>query len=122
MHAFLNLIMNSIDAFSAYGKRRNRKIEVRIMPSNYAEVSLTYTDNAAGIDSSKIYCNGVNSEIPLKELIFQPGITSKKDQGSGFGLYLVRQILTEHGGSIDLISHRNGVQFKIILPHNAFLE
>ena len=121
MHAFLNLILNSIEAFVEFGRKQNRHISVRIeTPSEASQnVKIYYDDNASGIDPSRIkvpeeYKDDLE-DIPLKEIIFKPGVTSKKD-GSGFGLYLVRNILNEHKGSINLISHRNGVQFELLLP------
>lgn len=48
---------------------------------------------------------------------FYQGDTSHKKKGNGLGLALVRQIVTLHGGSIELESTPNlGSTFKILLP------
>lgn len=114
MHAFLNLILNSIDAFVRYGKKGNRQINIRIeKPSDFSKgIKFTYDDNAAGINPANLIIPEKYRNLPLKEVIFQPGVTSKKG-GSGFGLLLVRSILTEHDGSINLISHRNGTHWQV---------
>ena len=79
---------------------------------------MVYTDTAGGIDPSTLTVPRSRRDLPLEQLIFEPGVTSKSD-GTGFGLWLVRQILNEHRGSIDLLSHRGGVSFAIQLPRSA---
>jgi signal transduction histidine kinase len=110
--AFLNLILNSIDAFRD-SKKKGRKIEVTIeTPGDRAkEVVMKYVDNASGIDASKLLPQLETGSRTVTD-IFLPGVTSKKE-GSGYGMYLVRKILTEHEASIDLVDHRNGVTFQI---------
>jgi signal transduction histidine kinase len=112
--AFLNLILNSIDAFRA-AKKKGRIIEVTIEASDRAkDVVIRYMDNASGIDPSKLGPAGDGSTRSVTD-IFEPGVTSKPE-GSGYGMYLVRKIMTEHRGSIDLLDHRNGVVFQLKLP------
>lgn len=117
MHAFLNLVLNSLDAFRESGKRRNRNITVHIEdPADAANaIRMRYSDNATGIEVNNLAGGRLEQEGPTLEAIFEPGVTSKKG-GSGFGLYLVRKILQEHGGSIDLKSFKGGVTFEITLP------
>jgi nitrogen-specific signal transduction histidine kinase len=47
---------------------------------------------------------------------------TSKENGSGWGLTLVRNILLQYGASIDLIEHRRGVSFRITLPRKLLLE
>ncbi|MEO8657981.1 MAG: ATP-binding protein, partial [Bryobacteraceae bacterium] len=114
--AFLNLILNSIDAFRT-AKKKGRSIDVTIENpgERAADVVIRYVDNAIGVDVSKL---GPIPEEGLRSVvdIFLPGVTSKQD-GSGYGLYLVRKILADHHGSIDLIDHRNGIVFQVKMPH-----
>jgi signal transduction histidine kinase len=117
-HAFLNLFLNSLDAFSARRKELNRTITVQIDSgsANAEDVLVRFADNATGIDVVKLKApTGATDGSSVAELIFQPGVTSK-DGGSGHGLFLVRRIISEHKGSIDLIDYRNGVVFDIKLP------
>jgi signal transduction histidine kinase len=116
-HAFLNLLLNSIDAFENKVARRGRRIDVTIEPRLEArDIRIRYSDNAGGIDPSKLTVpSEIDGALPLERLIFEPGVTSKEG-GSGYGLFLVRRILDQHKGSIDLIDHRAGVVFEIALP------
>jgi hypothetical protein len=119
-HVFLHLLLNSIDAFKERRLKSNRSITIAIDPqSDQAEtVKIRYTDNATGIDPSKLL------NLPPGELgrtssvadIFLPGVTSKATQGSGYGLYLANRILKEHKGTLILVDYRNGVVFDITLP------
>jgi len=44
-------------------------------------------------------------------------VTSKK-MGSGYGLWLVRRVMTYHRGSIDLRDIRHGAVFELTLRRN----
>jgi signal transduction histidine kinase len=114
-HAFLNLILNSIDAFREFGQKRNRHITVQIETPSDAQqdIVMTYTDNAGGIDPTRLTPQEDGTFRTVQE-VFEKGVTSKRD-GSGFGLFLVRKIMQEHRGSIDLVSHRGGVHFVLKL-------
>jgi signal transduction histidine kinase len=114
-HAFLHLIMNSIDSLKD-SKKKGRNIQVKIdpQPDKTKEIIMRYMDNGQGIDPSKLRPTD-NMVGRVSSDIFLPGVTSKVD-GSGYGLYLVRKIFTDHNGSIDLQDHRNGVVFEMKLP------
>lgn len=115
-HAFLNLILNSIDAFRESKRKKRRTITVYIdeqAPKAKDNVIL-YTDNATGVDPLSL--RPVLGDVQLSVVdIFRPGVTSKGG-GSGYGLYLVRKILTEHHGSIDLVRHAGEICLKIMIP------
>ncbi len=117
--AFLNLLLNSIDAFKRGSKKRNREISLTV--EKYSDdsdrIAMVYSDNAGGIDIANLEIPEQYSkyEHDLNQLIFCPNVTSKKDEGSGWGLHLVRQSIKHHNGSINLINYRGGVSFKIEL-------
>ena len=121
VNALLNLLTNSVDAFREQAKhRRERWIELSVGdPGRRAQdVSLVYRDNAGGINPATLKGPPESAGQPVQQLIFEPGVTSKKG-GTGFGLFLVRSILDAHGGSIDLLDYRGGVTFAISLPARA---
>jgi signal transduction histidine kinase len=119
---FLHLILNSIDAFSGKGfgteqpPKKGREIRLSVDPgsSGRSSVLFRYNDNAGGINGSRLL--GPFADMPLEQRIFAANVTSKGDQGSGWGLYLIRRILDLHQASIDLERSRGGVTFKIQIP------
>ncbi|RKP48758.1 HAMP domain-containing protein [Cohnella endophytica] len=88
IQVFLNLIVNSMEAMPEGGK-----IVIRI-GSTEREVWTEIADEGEGI-----------SEEHLRWL-FNP-FFSTKEQGSGLGLSIARDIMTEHGGSMDIYSEPN---------------
>jgi signal transduction histidine kinase len=115
-HIFLNLLLNSIDAFQD-SRARGRRIDVTVeRPASRANnMIITYHDNASGINPSRLYVPDEYTDDPVTQQVFGAAVTSK-DEGSGYGLWLARKVATEHGGSIDLLDYRNGVTFVIRLP------
>jgi signal transduction histidine kinase len=115
-HVFLNLLLNSIEAFQE-SRARGRRIDVTVeRPASRANnMTITYRDNASGINPARLYVPDEYSDDPVTQQVFGAAVTSK-DEGSGYGLWLARKVVTEHGGSIDLLDYRNGVTFVIRLP------
>ena len=115
-HAFLNLLLNSIDAFRICRRKKGRKITITIdeLSPKAKDNRIQYRDNATGIDPGSLGPAPDSGRLGLTD-IFECGITSKSE-GSGYGLYLTRKILTEHRGSIDLKDHIGGVVFDITIP------
>lgn len=123
-NAFLNLILNSIDAFKTQ-KKRGRKISiVTSIVSAGTKCQIDYSDNAGGLNQIKSSYRipdllpKTHPDMPLKELIFLPKVSSKGGLGSGWGLYLVRRAISMHKGSINLVDHKNGCTFRIDMPCN----
>lgn len=65
--------------------------------------------------------NGPAVPQNLRRSIFQPGITTK-GTGRGMGLAIVRRILTEHGGDIELTSSDERTAFRGWVPHVGTAE
>ena len=96
--AFYNVIKNAFQAMRTGGHLR--------------------VETALDEDFLKIIFTDTGGGIPAKEMskIFEPYFTTKAG-GSGLGLLIVRRIVREHGGEIDLISHEGrGLEFSIRLP------
>lgn len=105
-----NLIQNSIEAC--------------IYDNSYVNIiSDSYNDTVV----LRVIDNGREIPEEVKELIFEPGYTSKYDPNTGMvstGLGLVHvKMLTEHlNGTITIDSHKNGEkEFKIIFPAEDIL-
>ncbi|MEZ4697202.1 MAG: ATP-binding protein [Rhodothermales bacterium] len=64
----------------------------------------------------KIVDTGVGLSADQLERIFEPGYTTKSN-GTGQGLSIVRRVVEEHGGLIDIASERgSGTEVTIFLP------
>ncbi|MDE1171635.1 MAG: ATP-binding protein [Verrucomicrobium sp.] len=96
--AFYNLIKNALQAMPAGGKL--------LLSTERTDTHLviTFADNGAGIPPEKI------------GRIFEPYFTTKPS-GSGLGLLIVRRIVREHGGDLELESHPGaGTTVRLLLP------
>lgn len=97
---FLNLINNSVDAMPEGGRL---EITTRL-DRRRQEAELVFRDTGVGIDPGAL------------DHLFEPMWTTK-DSGSGFGLAIAREIMTEHGGRIEVINRQDvGAAFRLSLP------
>lgn len=57
-------------------------------------------------------------EIPehMRSEIFKQGITSKKGEGHGMGLYIVMNVLKAYGGEMELMSKEDETEFSFVFP------
>jgi signal transduction histidine kinase len=103
---FVNLIGNALDALRGKGA-----IEV-VAECRRDVVEISVKDNGPGIPGDSI------------EHIFDPFFTTKRDQdGTGLGLFIVRDILASQGGSIVCSSvPGEGTVFTMTLPLTRDLE
>lgn len=93
----VNVLQNALEAVA---ETPSPKIEMRIGDEGKF-VSITVTDNGPGIEDS------VASEV------FTPFFT-KKPQGLGIGLGIAKDIMSEFGGSIELVASKlGGAAFKL---------
>ena len=93
-HIMFILINNSIDAFKE-NSIDNRKIEIEIKNK-----TLIYIDNAGGIPKE------------IQDKIFDYNFTSKKE-GTGIGLYMVKELLKKENASIKYEKVEKGSKFII---------
>ncbi|SHE59665.1 Signal transduction histidine kinase [Desulfofundulus australicus DSM 11792] len=94
---FVNLILNAIQAMPGGGS-----LTIKTGTCNN-RVWIQFTDTGQGIASEDI------------SRIFDPFYTTRKD-GTGLGLSISHQIITSHGGTIDVTSTEKGATFTICLP------
>jgi signal transduction histidine kinase len=95
----LNLVNNSCDALP-----RGGRIEIATsFVSESQRVQILFSDSGAGISSEVV------------RHLFEPWFTTK-ESGSGLGLVIAREIMTEQRGTIELVSGAAGAVFSLTLP------
>ena len=99
---FINLINNSLDAMPDGGR-----LTVSTA-SDRNSVLIELADNGEGIAEDQI------------DLIFDPLFSTKQGRGTGLGLTVVKQIVSEHNGSVEVESEPGlRTTFRIRLPLEA---
>jgi signal transduction histidine kinase len=98
--ALVNLLQNAADAM-ADSERRVVSITAR---TDGNQMRVVITDTGAGIPT-------VN--LPF---IFNPFFTSKGERGTGLGLYITKQVIDDHKGTITVQTGNRGTSFVISLP------
>jgi signal transduction histidine kinase len=95
---FFNLILNSLDAMPAGGK-----LTIRAREFEHG-LEITFQDTGPGIPENR------------RNDIFEP-FFSTKEGGTGLGLTVSYNIVTAHGGTLDLVNeHESGACFRLFLP------
>jgi signal transduction histidine kinase len=95
---FINLILNSFDAMPGGGDLRISARELN------GGVEMTFQDNGPGIPEDR------------RNNIFEP-FFSTKEGGTGLGLTVSYNIVTAHGGTLDLTNQNgSGACFRLFLP------
>jgi len=99
--AILNLLLNCQEAMPQGGL-----ITIRIDEDADGSVELVVIDDGVGIDPANL------------DRVFDP-FYSTKDMGTGLGLALVQQVMTEHGGRAVCTSQPGrGAAFRLVLPES----
>jgi len=107
---FANLLSNAIEAMSEKGRLRIRAKQVHGRGNLTAipGVRITFLDNGTGIPPERI------------KKIFEPFYTTKKDVGTGLGLWLTLGLVAKHHGQLRVRSSvrpgRTGTAFSLFLP------
>jgi signal transduction histidine kinase len=105
---FSNLVLNSLHAIPQNG-RVTLRASVSCDPlQGNRRARITVSDNGGGIDAATL------------PQIFEPFFTTKGAVGNGLGLWVSKQIIDKHGGSLRVRSctqgeHR-GTTFSVVLP------
>lgn len=90
--ALINLLRNSMDALR---EKSAGHIDIMSYIGQAGNLVIDIIDNGSGIPAEK------------REQIFVPFYTSKQD-GTGVGLFLVKQIMQAHGGSVSALQKVSG--------------
>jgi PAS domain S-box-containing protein len=104
-----NLVANSIDAVAPGGR-----IMIRVSGAQRGGndgIRLTVSDDGHGIPAH------------VRSQLFQPFFTTKRDVGTGLGLWVCKSIVEKHGGAIRLRTNtapgRSGTAVSVFLPCRA---
>jgi PAS domain S-box-containing protein len=102
-----NLIANAIDAMESGGQLRLSTEESTTLSGR--GVRITIADTGCGIASENL------------PKIFEPFFTTKKSVGTGLGLWVARQIIESHGGTVEVRSNtaagEHGTAVSLFLPY-----
>ena len=107
IQAFLNIALNSVQSLENNGQitfktRIGRQVTIGKI-KHALVIQIDIIDNGKGIDTS------------LADTIFLPMVTNKAD-GTGLGLPIAQEIISQHGGIIKFESASTGTTFSILLP------
>ncbi len=105
---FANLLVNAVDAMNEGGCLHVRVRACHQLRQQKQGIRITVADNGSGIPREN------------QPRIFEPFYTTKKDTGTGLGLWVSRGIVEKHGGSIRVRSRTEGAKtgtvFAVFLP------
>jgi len=111
---FTNLLLNSVEVFSSKKRFKERKITI-LNKSNENQIKIYYKDTGTGL----------SEDIDDRNKIFDLYYSTKRDPntgeevGSGIGMYLVKSIVNEYGGSVSFGEAQRGFFLIINIPKNS---
>jgi len=119
--AFINILLNAKDAISNNGKiivSTNLATLLEPITDFFSEQRLNVNlDKGQSVIQVMFEDNGCGIPDENIDSIFDPFYTTKTN-GTGLGLPMVRRVINEHGGIIQVESKvRKGSKFKIYLPY-----
>src|SRR5262249_48340951 len=100
VQAIVNLLQNAADAMASVD-RRVLSISSGIEQNR---LQITVSDTGTGIPPA------------TRSRVFEPFFTTKGDRGTGLGLYITKQVVEEHGGTVSVQTGNGGTSFVISLP------
>jgi len=104
-----NLLVNAVDAMAEGGSLQVRVAAGRQWADGREGIRITVADNGTGVPRENL------------RRIFEPFYTTKKDTGTGLGLWVSRGIVQKHGGLIRVRSRAEGpatgTVFTVFMPY-----
>jgi len=99
---WLNLINNAVEAMK---NQPQKQIIIRIKKLGNDAIQVDIEDNGPGIPEN------------IRPYIFEPYFsTKKKGEGTGLGLWIIKDVINKHKGKIKLSSQPGKTLFEIVLP------
>lgn len=103
-----NLVVNSQDSMPAGGRMVIRTRYSKSSRGAYGELSVLVADTGSGIPPD------------IRRTMFDPFVSTKGEKGTGLGLWIVKGIVENHSGRIQVRSTvGKGTIFKLIFPQSA---
>ncbi len=103
--ALINILENAIDACLSDTIKKAHWIHFKIYQDADGNICFEIEDNGAGMDEE------------TKNKIFSLFFSSKGSRGTGLGLYIVQNVIHQHGGTITVSSHPGkGSCFILMIP------
>ena len=100
---FTNLIRNSVQVLDGIEPPRQNRITVGAVVEPDG-TSITVSDSGPGVPRK------------AREKLFVPFQGSARKGGTGLGLAIVAEIVTAHGGSVELVDGGTGATFQLTIP------
>jgi len=104
-----NLLVNAVDAMAEGGSLQVRVAAGRQWADGRKGIRITVADNGSGVPRENL------------RRIFEPFYSTKKDTGTGLGLWVSRGIVKKHGGMIRVRSRAEGpatgTVFTVFMPY-----
>jgi two-component system NtrC family sensor kinase len=102
---FSNMVINAKDAMPEGGRLWIRTRQARAEDDVHAWIRIILADTGSGVPKEMLHT------------IFEPFVTTKGEKGTGLGLWIVKGIITNHGGRLRVRSKEGkGTVFQIDLP------
>jgi two-component system, NtrC family, sensor kinase len=98
--AIVNLLQNAVDAVV----EMDRRVLSITAGREGTQLRISISDSGPGISPGNM------------RRLFEPFFTTKGERGTGLGLYITRQVIEEHRGTIQVQSGNHGTTFVISLP------
>ena len=109
--AISNLVANALDAMPSSGGTLYVRVRQTRNSQSGSALRITIADNGTGIP------------VEQQRRIFEPFFTTKQATGTGLGLWLTKNIVEKHGGTIRVSSSnigRTGTAFVLTLRQGDF--
>jgi signal transduction histidine kinase len=109
--AISNLVANAVDAMPNSGGTLHIRVRRTRHSQNGPALRITVGDTGMGIP------------VELQKRIFEPFFTTKQETGTGLGLWLTKNIVKRHRGTVRVLSSnigKTGTVFLLTLPQSDF--
>ncbi|MGE5206340.1 MAG: ATP-binding protein [Chlamydiota bacterium] len=100
-----NLVVNARDSMAKGGRLAIRTRHLRASDGVHGSINIVLADTGCGIPPD------------LLQSVFEPFVSTKGEKGTGLGLWIVKGIVENHSGSIQVRSRQGkGTVFKLAFP------